>query len=423
MTSIHRVPAGASHHQRGVGLMEILVGMTIGVITLLIVIQLFMTTESTKRTTTGASDAQQAGSFSTYALERQLRLGGAGFAHLRNSDPAAADPGIWGCPLKVWRSNNAVVPLPADLSPASTTYVNHFKTPIDAGLNGQALRMTPVLIVNGGGNADANAGSATADTVIVMAGQHESATLPYVSTSTAPSTTTASIANTVGINQNDLLIARDLSPGVTDCRVVQATDAVSPATAVGVVPNPLNFAGGTYTPTSGPQALSGYSGSFQLGNLGTNPAFIAYSLGSDGTTADSLLSYDLFGGTLASLADNIVNMQAVYGVASTWNSPDVASWQAPTGAWSADTLMDGSAGSADKIQRIRAVRIVIVARSAQYERAADWTAPTLPLLSDLSGATPAANVSMTFSGSAERFRYRSYDITVPLRNMLLKDNI
>jgi hypothetical protein len=30
---------------------------------------------------------------------------------------------------------------------------------------------------------------------------------------------------------------------------------------------------------------------------------------------------------------------------------------------------------------------------------------------------------MTFSGNAERFRYRSYDITVPLRNMLLKDNI
>jgi hypothetical protein len=245
----------------------------------------------------------------------------------------------------------------------------------------------------------------------VMAGQHESATLPYLSTNTAPSTTTASIVNTVGINQNDLLIARDIdaTPGVSDCRVVQAADAVSPATAVGVVPNPLNFAGGTYTPSSGTQALSGYSASFQLGNLGADPAFIAYSLGSDGATADSLLSYNIFAGTLASLADNIVNLQAVYGVANAWNSPDIAAWQAPTGSWSASTLMDGSAGSADKIQ--------------QYEKAADWTAPALPLLVDLSSATPAANVSMSFSGNAQRFRYRSYDITVPLRNMLLKDNV
>ncbi|MCW5660749.1 MAG: PilW family protein [Burkholderiaceae bacterium] len=397
--------------------MEILVGMTIGVITLLIVMQLFMTTEGTKRTTTGASDAQQAGSFSTYALERQLRLAGTGFAHMSSA--------IWGCPLRVWRSNASMVPLPNDLSPASTTYVNHFKTPIDSGLSGQSLRMTPVLIVNGGGNADADAGSASPDTLIVMAGQHESATLPYLSTNTAPSTTSASIVNTVGINQNDLLIARDVNPtpGVTDCRVVQATDAVSPATAVGVVPNPVNFAGGTYTPSSGTQALSGYSGSFQLGNLGSEPAFFAYALGSDGTTSDSLLSYNLFGGALASLADNIVNLQAVYGVAGTWNSPDVASWQAPTGVWAANALMDGSAASADRIQRIRAVRLVIVARSAQYEKAADWTAPTLPLLSDLNGATPAANMSMTFSGNAQRFRYRSYDITVPLRNMLLKDNV
>ena len=400
--------------ERGIGLIELLVGMTIGVITLLIVVQLFMTTEGTKRTTTGASDAQQAGSFSTYALERQFRLAGTGFAHMNAS--------IWGCPLKVWRSTTAVVPLPSSLSPASTAYVNHFKNPIDTGLGGQALRITPVLIVNGGGNADSDAGSAAPDTVIVMAGQHEAATLPYLSTNTAPSATAASIVNTVGINQNDLLIARDTNttPGVTDCRVVQATDAVSPATAVGVVPNPLNIGGGTHTPAVG---LSGYSGSFQLGNLGAEPAFIAYSLGSDGTTADALLSYNLFAGTLTSMADNIVNLQAVYGVSNTWNSPDIAAWQAPTGTWSASALMDGSAGSADRIQRIRAVRFVIVSRSAQYEKTADWTAPTLPLMSDLSGATPAANVSMTFSGNAQRFRYRSYDITVPLRNMLLKDNV
>ena len=401
--------------ERGVGLIEMLVGMTIGVITLLIVIQLFATTESTKRTTTGTSDAQQAGSFSVYALERHLRLAGAGFSRVT---------GIWGCPLKVWRGDVATVPLPNNLSPASPTYVSHFWTPITSGLNAQSLRLTPVLLVNGGGNADGNASDPTPDTLLILAGQHESAVLPYLSTG-APTATAAGVVNTVGINQNDLLIARDQDPGgVVDCRVVQATDAVSPATAAGVVPNPVNFTGGTYTKSMSPeQGLSTYSASVQLGNLGANPAFIAYSLGSDGTTEDSLLSYDLIRGTLASLADNIVNLQAVYGVAAVPTSPDVASWQAPTGTWSAATLMNGTAASAENIARIRAVRLAVVSRSAQYEKAADWTAPTLPLLADLSTATPAANVSMTFSGNAQRFRYRTYEITVPLRNMLLMNNL
>lgn len=401
-------------HQRGIGLVELLVGMTIGVITLVIVMQLFTTTESTKRTTTGASDAQQAGSFSAYALERHLRLSGTGFSRIT---------GIWGCPLQVWRNDAAAVPLPSDLSPASTSYVAHFRTPIASGLNGQSLRMTPVLLVNGGGNDDADATDPTPDTVIVMAGQHESAVLPYLSTA-APTGTAAPVINTVGVNQNDLLLARDQDPaGVADCRVVQATDAVTPPTAVGVVPNPINLQGGSFTKSAVPQqGLAGYSASVQLGNLGTNPAFVAYALGSDGTTGDALLSYDLIQGTLASLADNIVNLQAVYGVALASTNADINAWQAPTGVWAADALMDGSAAAADRIARIRAVRLVVVSRSAQYEKAADWTAPTLPLFADLSAAAPAANIAMTFSGTAQRFRYRTYEITVPLRNMLLMNN-
>lgn len=413
---MHSTLSSTAHRARGVGLIELLVGMAIGVITLLIVIQLFMTTEGTKRTTTGASDAQQSGSFSAYALERHLRIAGTGFAHM--------DVGIWGCPLKVWRSNAEAIPMPSDLSPASPTYVNHFKDPIDDGLDGSQMRVAPVLIVNGGGNADADASSATPDTLIVMAGQHESATMPYASTGTVPTFTTASLVNTVGIKQNDLLMARDLTPGVADCRVVQATDSALPPPASGVVPvlpNPLTL-GGTYTPSSTTQALSGYSASFQLGNLGAIPAFIAYSLGSDGTTSDSLLTYDLIRGTMASVADNIVNLQAVYGVATDATSPVVTSWQAPTGVWSAKSLMDGSGASATRIQRIRAVRLVLVSRSAQFEKASDWTAPTLTLMGDLSTASPAANISMTFSGDAERFRYRSYDIVVPIRNMQLKEN-
>lgn len=396
-------------------MVELLVAMAIGLITVLIITQVFSTAEATKRTVTGSSDAQQTGTFSAYALERQVRLGGTGFSRLAN---------VWGCPLQVWRSNVAAVPLPSNLSPVSTPYVNHIRAPINTALAGQVLRLTPVLIFNGGGNTDADATSPTPDTIVVMGGQHESATMPYLTTSVA-TTTSVGLVNTVGINQNDLLVAVDQNPGsgVSNCRVVQATDAVSPATAVGVVPNPVSFSGGTYTPNvGGVQALNGYSATAQLGDIGAAPTFVVYALGSDGTTSDSLLTYDMIQGTLGSLADNIVNLQAVYGVAATRTSNDITSWQAPTGTWSAATLMNGTAASADNIARIRAVRIAIVARSANFEKAADWTAPTLALFNDLSAATPAADIDMTFSGSAQRFRYRTYEVSVPLRNMLLMNN-
>lgn len=411
----------------GISLIELLVGVTIGLIATLVITQVFVAQESVKRSTTSAGDAQQSGGYSTFALERYIQSAGAGIAHLSN---------VWGCPLKAWRSNSAVIPLPSALSPASASYVDTFYTPFHTALGTSPLRLAPILILNGGGETATNSTSPSPDRLIIMAGQHESLAMPLTTTA-APTTTTVALNTTVGINQKassstsprDLLLAvdQDAAAGVSDCRIVQANNTL-PTTAptspvlVKTINNPVTLSGSTYTPTS-PAALTGYSATVQIGNLGSSPNFIAIGIGSDGQTANTLMAYDLLqlsAQAPISLADSVVNIQAVYGVSSAPDQAAVSSWVAPTGTWSFSTLMDGSATSSTNLSRLRAVRLAIITRSAQPEKtavsASSWT-----LFSDIS-TTVNGTRSTTGSLPEVNFRYRTYDITVPLRNMLLMNN-
>lgn len=411
----------------GLSLIELLVGVTIGLIATLVITQVFVAQESVKRNTTSAGDAQQSGGFSTFAIERYIQSAGSGMAHLTNA---------WGCPLKAWRNNNAVIPLPSALSPASSSYVNTFYTPISTALGASPLRLAPVLILNGGGDAASNSNSPSPDRLIIMSGQHESLAMPLTTTA-VPTTTQLSLKSTVGINQKattstaprDLLLAvdQDSSAGISDCRIVQANDTLP--TAAPVAPfmakkleSPITLNGATYTPTS-PAALSGYSATVQIGNLGSSPNFVAIGIGSDGQTANTLMAYDLLqlsAQAPISLADSVVNIQAVYGVSSAPDQAAVSSWVSPTGTWSFSTLMDGSVASNTNLSRLRAVRLALITRNAQPEKTAVSPA-SWSLFSDIS-TTVNGTRSTTGSIPEVNFRYRTYDITIPLRNMLLMNN-
>src|SRR3990167_3252715 len=67
------------HHNTGFSLVEIMVGMVIGLISTIIVMQVFATFEGQKRTTTGGSDAQTNGGVGLYTIERDMRMAGYGF--------------------------------------------------------------------------------------------------------------------------------------------------------------------------------------------------------------------------------------------------------------------------------------------------------------------------------------------------------
>ena len=66
-------------HQSGFSLIEIMIGLTIGAVALLAVLNVFEASEGYKRTVTGGGDAQTNGSIALNMLQRDIRQSGHGF--------------------------------------------------------------------------------------------------------------------------------------------------------------------------------------------------------------------------------------------------------------------------------------------------------------------------------------------------------
>ncbi len=74
-------------HQAGFSLIEILVGLAIGLLATLVITQVFSVFEGQKRTTTGSADAQTNGSIALYSIGHELRMAGYGLLPTINATP------------------------------------------------------------------------------------------------------------------------------------------------------------------------------------------------------------------------------------------------------------------------------------------------------------------------------------------------
>ncbi len=81
-----------SRTSRGFTLVELMVGVLIGLIGTVVIFQVFAVSESQKRTTTGGSDAQQNGVFGLFQIERDMRMAGYGLNYMA----------LLGCPINGW---------------------------------------------------------------------------------------------------------------------------------------------------------------------------------------------------------------------------------------------------------------------------------------------------------------------------------
>ena len=102
---------------------------------------------------------------------------------------------------------------------------------------------------------------------------------------------------------------------------------------------------------------------------------------------------------------------ALFGLADTWVSPSAT-------GYTATTLLDGSAASAIKLGRIKALRVGLILRTNITADQAGNSAASVTLFSDL-------GTSLTYTrslGTAERaYRYRTAEATIPLRNTMMVD--
>ena len=75
MTTLNR---NSPRRAYGFSLIEIMVGLLIGMLSIILIMQVFAKSEGDKRTTTGGDDAQINGTIALYGLERDVREAGYG---------------------------------------------------------------------------------------------------------------------------------------------------------------------------------------------------------------------------------------------------------------------------------------------------------------------------------------------------------
>jgi type IV pilus assembly protein PilW len=301
----------------GFTIVEIMVGMVIGIIGMIIIMQIFSFVEGQKRTTTGTGDAQTAGVAAMFTLQREIRLGGYGFNSLN----------VLGCQLDL--GGGKVLPTLAHV------IIN------PAGIPAGDANTDTLLVVHGVSN-----GASEGEKIIHAGGTQL----------TMPSSRT--------YKQNDKVIASQLSLA-SGCVLKLA--------------NVNSIAGTTLNLATGDGAVSGGS-LFNMG-ASPKILVYAIRKGNlavcDFMANDCAQACALVDGTCSSdwvpVADGIVSLRAQYGrdaVAPLNGSVDT--WDQMTPA-PQPTQMD----LACLWTRVPAVRIALVARNSQTEKeAVTSAAPT-----------------------------------------------
>jgi type IV pilus assembly protein PilW len=133
-----------------------------------------------------------------------------------------------------------------------------------------------------------------------------------------------------------------------------------------------------------------------------------------------------FGTGVDAIATEIVQMQAQYGISATSANDVVNAWVEPSGAtW-------GGTPSAADVGRIKAVRVVVVARSreADVEQVSSACTNAAGVVntgpcSFQDAAAPVINLSATSVGPGKtwrNYRYRVHQAVIPLRNVIWSDS-
>ena len=367
MTTLRKRHAGFS-------LLEVMIGVMIGMIGIVVIFQSLQIWESRKRTTASGSDAQVAGTLGMFNLERDLRLAGFGFGKST----------YMGCTVSAY----------------DTTGRGAFTFPL-----------VPVQIVDGG--------AAGPDQIISLHGNSAIYTDTQNFTLSSVSSKKAQTSRN-GYQVNDVIVAAGNTFPPGDCAMAQVSGLTN---ADGLTVDHLglryNAPAGT-VPLAAPTGSG--AGSFTAGvlfNLGPTPQRMMWRV------SGNVLSWseDIgASGTWNDVAEGIVDLQAEYGI-DTNNDGQIASAE-----WTSTAPM------AANWLNLRAIRVALLARSQQYEKpgvdAANVATHVTPNLPTWTGSATSPFVVKNLDGSAgtgtpanpadhwKNYRYRVYEEVIPLRNVI-----
>lgn len=351
----HRRSPAARH--RGISLIELMVGVVIGLVAVLVIYQTFAVAEGVKRQTISAGDAQKTGMIATYLLGAEISSAGSGIT-LNQDDLATC----------------------TDTKDVTTT-----------------MRPFAVLVTPG---ADA----ATPDTIVVNYSTAISVVTPSIfMAKTDAGGTQLTVQSPTGFKTGDMVAS---ITGSGDCERYVVSGVTGPDANGNVVLDLDNSAKAPIKQAPTFDILP----SMRLINLGpaTSTQRVQYDV-----VSGVLRSTDLVtdGAVAQPLASSIMNLKVLYGVDNDGNGT-VDEWTPPSGDYAPDKVM---AFTGNELRRIKAVRLGMIVRSDEYDRDAPVFNWTLFECTTQEAKDYVCPDPITGSLGAN-YRYRVYETIIPLRN-------
>ena len=367
--------------QLGLSLIEILVGVAIGIVGVLAIFQTLAVWNRHMLTTTAGGDAQVSGALALFDLERDLKQSGHGFGN--------ATAPVMGCAVQAFDST---------------------------GRGAFNFNLAPINIVVGAGGAP--------DQINVLYGS--SSFFVEAQSFLFSTPTSKTLVRRGGFKMGDLVVVADAggaAPGSANCSLAEITADTNPDFATvdhGNVGYTSFYTGGAVVPRFNPPGGLVFAyGSGNLYNLGPTPQMITWQIANNrGLQRGELI----FNPAPLDVADGVINLKAQFGVdANISTTIEPGEWVAalPLGTnWT----------------QVLALRVAVLVRSRQFEKSND-AGSGAPI-----AVTPAAPtyfggpfVMTNVDGNPDAFggapntpdpnnwrfyRYRVYERVIPLRNML-----
>ena len=369
----------------GFSLVEIMVGMVIGMLGIIVMMQIFALAEGQKRATTGGGDAQNNGAIALYGVQRDLRQAGWGNSELK----------MIGCDVLLPTTRGAAAPPAVTLNPLAPVTINH------PGIPAGDANTDTLLVVYGNTNGTPQGDGFVAANVV--------ANIFQVQTPTS-----------FTVNDWVIAIARNRPAQPASCGTILDRVTCVGALCAAAIPSAANVVVATGAVVN---TFLGGAPSSTLYNLGQAPRMLAYAIrGGNLTLCDYMASDCGAAGNTGNstiwvpIGSNIVSMRAQYGRDTTnlvapamdgivdiydQTSPDL---QTTNNVAPSPTTACGWA-------RISAIRLVLVARSGQYEKTPVTTAAPAWL------GTATTPIVLSGFTNWQNYRYKIFQTVVPLRNI------
>ncbi|MEZ7910520.1 MAG: PilW family protein [Propionivibrio sp.] len=423
----------SSAQQFGFSLIELMVGMTIGLIALLVIGQTLSVFDVHKTTTTAAADAQENGLLALSAIEQDVRRAAAGFNH----------PSLMRCQnLYSYYQERSGVGAPIAVGTAAP-----FPVLLDDGAVNDRITIRAASYLEG---AVATLLSAdmekTADPALLFKVERGFALQGE------PSPARPGEPDLIVVADREAIFDAPTGNNVARCSLMQVSSITADSfgrSIVRVVNGPAGknpeynashaFMENNNWPGFGSRSDAGYKKNdllFRLGSTASGGVLqTTYQINASGSLEAQISGNQGAASRVEVLASDVVALQAQYGISATPSSQEVALWVNPSGAtWGSAALNPAvvTASAIDNRLRIKAVRIAIVARSGMRDGGevttpcAENNAPAGSNFgpcawTDDSAANPAPAIDLRSTpGDTEwqHYRYRVYQTVIPMRNIL-----